>query len=126
MHFKKPNLVDPSQQCSQVTAKTPQNPPKIHISYHKKHQYTLYITVQHAKQLSKTTISLLANPRTQDYNIIAVQKPWQNLNALTTLSSYQSRFHLLYRSGEDTRVCFYINTNINLSRSNIFQQICVH
>ena len=63
----------------------------------------------------KKMIPLLADPRTQDYNIIAVQESWQNPNAPTTLSLYQSGFHLLYRPGRDIQVCFYINTNINPS-----------
>ena len=63
----------------------------------------------------KTMIPLLADPRTQNYDIIAVQEPWRNPNVPTTLNSYQSGFHLLYRPGGDTRVCFYVNANINPS-----------
>ena len=60
-----------------------------------------------------TMIPLLADPRTQEYDIIAVQEPWRNPHAATTLSSYQSGFHLLYRPGGDTRVCFYVNDRID-------------
>ena len=58
-------------------------------------------------------ISLLADKNIQDYDIIAIQKPWCNPSAPTTLSSHQSGFHLLYCLGEDIRVCFYINNFIN-------------
>lgn len=54
-------------------------------------------------------IPLLADPRTQTYNIIAIQEPWRNPSAPTSLSPHQSGFHLLYKLGGDTRVCFYIN-----------------
>ena len=60
-----------------------------------------------------TMIPLLADPRTQEYDIIAVQEPWRNPHAATTLSSYQSGFHLLYRPGGDTKVCFYVNDRID-------------
>ena len=59
-----------------------------------------------------TMLPLLADPNTQDYDIIAIQEPWRNPFAPTTLSSHQSGFHPLYRNG-DTRVCFYINDSID-------------
>ena len=62
-----------------------------------------------------TMIPLLADPRVQEYDVIAIQEPWRNPNMPTTLSSHQSGFHLLYRPGGDTRVCFYINDKINPS-----------
>ena len=58
-------------------------------------------------------IPLLADTNTQDYDIIAIQEPWRNPSAPTSLSSHQSGFHLLYRPGGDTRVCFYINDSID-------------
>ena len=58
-------------------------------------------------------IFLLAEKSIQDYNIIAIQEPWRNLSAPTTLSSHQSGFYLLYHLGGDTCVCFYINDTIN-------------
>ena len=60
-----------------------------------------------------TMLPLLADPNTQDYDIIAIQEPWRNPFAPTTLSSHQSGFHLLYRPNGDTRVCFYINDSID-------------
>ena len=56
-----------------------------------------------------TMIPLLADERTRSYDIIAIQESWRNPHAATSLSSHHSGFHLLYRSGADTRVCFYIN-----------------
>lgn len=60
-----------------------------------------------------TMISLLADSRLQDYDIIAIQEPWKNPFGATTLSSHQSGFHLLYKPEGDTRVCFYINESID-------------
>lgn len=61
-----------------------------------------------------TMIPFLADPRIQNYDIIAIQEPWRNPLAPTILSAYQCGFHLLYRPGGDTRVCFYINEAIDL------------
>ena len=58
-------------------------------------------------------LPLLADPKTQDYDIIAIQEPWRNPSIPTTLSSHQSGFHLLYRPNGDTGVCFYINDTID-------------
>jgi hypothetical protein len=60
-----------------------------------------------------TMIPLLADSRIKDFDIIAIQEPWRNPSGPTTLSSSQSGFHLLYRPGGDTRVCFYVNEKIN-------------
>ena len=60
-----------------------------------------------------TIIPLLADPKAQEYDIIAIQELWQNPAVSTTLSPYQSDFHLLYKPGNDTRVCFYINNKID-------------
>ena len=59
-------------------------------------------------------IPLIADPRVQEYDIIAIQELWQNLAVSTTLSLYQSGFYLLYKPGDNTCVCFYINNKIDL------------
>jgi hypothetical protein len=58
-------------------------------------------------------ISMLVDNKIKNFDIIVIQKFWRNLFDLTTLSSSQNDFHLLYRSRENTRVCFYINEKIN-------------
>lgn len=58
-------------------------------------------------------VPLLADPKRQDYDIVAIQEPWKNPFGATTLSSHRSGFHLLYRPGGDTRVCFYVNEKID-------------
>lgn len=58
-------------------------------------------------------ISLLADPRIQHYDIVAIQESWRNPQMTTTISSHWSGFHLLYRAENDTKVCFYINKKID-------------
>jgi hypothetical protein len=58
-------------------------------------------------------ISLLIDNKIKNYDIIVIQKFWRNFFDFTTLSFSQSDFHLLYRSREDIRVCFYVNEKIN-------------
>jgi hypothetical protein len=58
-------------------------------------------------------ISLLINNRIKNFDIIVIQKFWRNFFDSTTLSFSQSDFHLLYRSRENIRVCFYVNEKIN-------------
>jgi hypothetical protein len=59
-------------------------------------------------------ISLLADKNFQDYNVIAIQKFWRNLFASISLSSNQNDFHLLYKSKDDIKICFYVNNQINI------------
>lgn len=54
-------------------------------------------------------IFLLADLRLQEYDVVAIQKPWKNSYAVITLSLHYSGFHLLYKPEKDTQVCFYIN-----------------
>jgi exonuclease III len=61
----------------------------------------------------RTMIPLLADSNIQDFDVIAIQEPWRNPSVPTTLSSSQSGFHLLYRPGGDTRVCFYVNDKLD-------------
>ena len=60
-----------------------------------------------------TMIPLLADQRLQNYDVVAIQEPWRNPYGATTLSSHKSGFHLLYKAGGDTRVCFYVNEKID-------------
>jgi hypothetical protein len=59
-------------------------------------------------------ISLFADKNIQDYDVIAIQKSWRNFFASISLSSSQNDFHLLYKSRNDIRICFYVNDQINI------------
>jgi exonuclease III len=63
--------------------------------------------------------SLLRDPRTYDFDIIAVQEPWKNPYTATTHHPAKDKFHLCYPTGQTegtARVCFFINKTINQAR----------
>ncbi len=62
----------------------------------------------------RTMISLFVDKNIQDYNVIAIQKSWRNLFASISLSNNQNDFHLLYKSRNDIKICFYVNDQINI------------
>jgi hypothetical protein len=62
----------------------------------------------------RTMISLFVDKNIQDYDVIAIQKSWRNLFASISLSSNQNDFHLLYKSKDDIRICFYVNDQIDI------------
>ncbi len=62
----------------------------------------------------RTMISLLVDKNIQDYDVIAIQKFWRNFFASISLSSSQNDFHLLYKSKNDIKICFYVNDQINI------------
>ena len=79
-----------------------------------KNTETLTILQYNVRKSAKgTLIPLLSDKRTQDFDIIAIQEPWKNPTTSLLLNPYQSGFHLLYKPGGDTRVCFYINNKID-------------
>lgn len=56
--------------------------------------------------------SLLRDPKTHDFDIIAIQEPWTNPYTATTHHSAKDRIHLCYSTGDASdpaRVCFLIN-----------------
>jgi hypothetical protein len=57
----------------------------------------------------RTMISLLVDKNIQDYDVIAIQKSWRNSFALMSLNNNQNDFHLLYKSKNDIKICFYVN-----------------
>jgi hypothetical protein len=64
-------------------------------------------------------ILLLTDNNIQNFDVIAIQKLWWNFFVSTTLSFSQSDFHLLYKSDEDTRVCFYVNDKLNTNNWDV-------
>ncbi len=67
----------------------------------------------------RTMISLLIDDNIQNFDVIAIQKFWRNLFVSITLSFSQSDFHLLYKFGENTKVCFYVNNELNTNSWNV-------
>jgi hypothetical protein len=62
----------------------------------------------------RTIISLLVDKNIQDYDVIAIQKLWRNSFASISLKNNQNDFHLLYKSRNDIKICFYVNDQINI------------
>jgi hypothetical protein len=62
----------------------------------------------------RTMISLLVDKNIQNYDVIAIQKSWRNSFASISLSSNQNDFHLLYKSKNNIKICFYVNDQINI------------
>lgn len=65
------------------------------------------------KGKDRTMVSLLEDPRIQDYDILAIQKPWRNTYVPTSYNPNNSGFHLAFSPEKDTRVCLYINNRID-------------
>src|SRR5438132_823521 len=49
------------------------------------------------------------------YDIIAIQEPWQNPRRKTTHQPLRSGFRLYYYEDDETKVCFYVNRRIPAS-----------
>jgi hypothetical protein len=67
----------------------------------------------------RTMIFLLTDNNIQNFDVIAIQKFWRNLFVSITLSFSQNNFHLLYKSDEDTRICFYVNDKLNTNNWDV-------
>ncbi len=64
-------------------------------------------------------ISLLANSQIKEYDILTIQKLWRNVCVSTSYNSFSIDFHLLYEMKENVRVCFYVNTKLNVNSWSI-------
>jgi hypothetical protein len=64
-------------------------------------------------------ISLLANSQIREYDILTIQKFWRNVCVSTSYNSFSTDFHLLYEMKENVRVCFYVNTKLNVNNWSI-------
>jgi hypothetical protein len=66
-----------------------------------------------------TIISLFVDKNIQDYNVIVIQKSWQNSFVSISLNNNQNDFYLLYKSKNDIKICFYVNDQINIENWKI-------
>jgi hypothetical protein len=64
-------------------------------------------------------ISLLTNSQIKEYDILTIQKFWRNVCVSTSYNSFSTNFHLLYEMKENVRVCFYVNTKLNVNNWSI-------
>lgn len=63
--------------------------------------------------------SLFSNPKITEYDIIAIQEPWRNRFINTSYHPLKGYFQLTYLDDRSTRVCFYINKQIDRSTWNV-------
>jgi hypothetical protein len=64
-------------------------------------------------------ILLLTNFQIKKYDILTIQKFWRNVCVSTSYNSFSIDFHLLYKMKENVRVCFYVNTKLNVNNWSI-------
>jgi len=58
---------------------------------------------------------LLADTRVHDFDILAVQEPWENRQVLTGYNPSSSRFTLCYPPFRGSRVCLYVNKRLDIN-----------
>jgi hypothetical protein len=64
-------------------------------------------------------ISLLTNFQIKKYDILIIQKFWRNVCVSTSYNSFSIDFHFLYEMKKNVRVCFYVNTKLNVNNWSI-------
>jgi hypothetical protein len=64
-------------------------------------------------------ISLLTNSQIREYDILTIQKFWRNVCVSTSYNSFSTNFHLLYEIKKNVRICFYVNTKLNVNNWSI-------
>ena len=67
------------------------------------------------KLCDKVMASMLWDPQTWKYNILAIQEPWRNPFTVSTHHPCRDHFHMTYPTYQDlkqgpTRACFFMNT----------------
>ena len=65
--------------------------------------------------------SMLRDPQTWEYDILAIQEPWRNPFNNSTHHPCKDRFHLAYPTAIDpelgpARVCFFVNTRLDRAK----------
>ena len=81
------------------------------------HQTLTILQHNTMKLFDKVMASMLRDPQTWEYDILAIQEPWRNPFSVST-HLCRDHFHLTYPTYQDpklghTRVCFFMNTHLN-------------
>src|SRR3982075_990106 len=92
----------------------------LRINSHKRHNLHFMRSLkilQYNVQTSKDKVMapLLADPRTHEFDIIAIQEPWKNPHIETTYCPARSPFYLLYPPEGRARSCFLINKKLDIT-----------
>jgi hypothetical protein len=84
-------------------------------------EHSEFRILQYNVQKSKDVVlaSLFQDRWISQFDILAIQEPWRNPFIATSYHPLQTHFQLLYMEDNDTRVCFYINRQIDASTWNV-------
>ncbi len=61
-------------------------------------------------------ISLLIDSAVQQFDVLIIQKFWRNAYVSTSYNSFNIDFHLTYHRESDVRICFYVNTKLDVNK----------
>jgi len=77
--------------------------------------------LQYNVQKSRDVVlaSLFQDRWISEYDVLAIQEPWRNPVIATSYHPLKTHFHLTYFDDKETRVCFYINKQIDASTWNV-------
>ncbi len=59
--------------------------------------------------------------------MLIIQKFWRNVCVLTSYNLFNIDFHLIYHNDDDVRICFYVNTKLDMNRWSMnfsFDDVC--
>jgi hypothetical protein len=72
-------------------------------------------------------IFLLIDSIVRQYDVLIIQKLWRNACVSTSYNSFNIDFHLTYHSDDDVRICFYVNTKLDVNKWSMnfsFDDVC--
>ncbi len=72
-------------------------------------------------------ISLLIDSRIKKYDLLTIQKSWNNVCVFTFYNSFNIDFHLLYENSRNVKICFYVNIRLHVdhwSMNYVFDDVC--
>ena len=78
-------------------------------------RHILKILQQNVKKSRPTMIKIFAEPKTLEFDIIALQKPWRRSNCNITYYPAKNYYELLYFNNPYTRICMYVSKKIALA-----------
>jgi hypothetical protein len=72
-------------------------------------------------------IFLLIDSIVKQYDVLIIQEFWRNICVLTSYNSFNSDFYLTYHNDDDVRICFHVNTKLDVNKWSInfsFNDVC--
>jgi hypothetical protein len=64
--------------------------------------------------------SFLIDSVVQQFDVLIIQKLWQNACVSASYNSFNIDFHLTYHDENDVQTCFYINTKFDVNRWSMY------